>query len=215
MNPATVATLRSIKSSAIIVLLLIQLRGRPTRAKQIAETLAMDYETTRRHLRELAYLNIVSETPTGYILLQGGDQLVLTFDMQESAEKPRFLASTTTTTTIGKSSESERKAAEEAEKKRGNPALLSDAKQLKRGNSALSTLESYGISTSSRAVIHMVEQNDYITDEYIEAQADRLNAEGRFSTGLLLHVIRSGDPIPMNAEERAEARRKASFSKFT
>jgi len=62
MNAATISTLRALKSSAVIVLLLMQLNGQPTRARLLAEMLDMDYETVRRHLRALAHLGIVSES---------------------------------------------------------------------------------------------------------------------------------------------------------
>jgi len=227
MNAAAISTLRALKSSAVIVLLLMQLNGQPTRARLIAEMLDMDYETVRRHLRALAHLGIVSESPTGYILLQGGIQLVLSAD--ESAEIPRrFTAAATaldlnsssssSKTAIGKSDDSSVKPPE----KRGNSALpLTE----KRGNSALppterektalETLASLGISASYPQVIHMVRQNLWITSDYIEAQANRLINEKRYTTGLLLHVLKSGDPIPLTQEQRAEANRKQSYKKYT
>ena len=85
LPPPEVATLRSIKRSAIVLLLLIRL-DRPVTAKHLSEILAIDYQTTRKYLHELNQVGAALHMPTGWIFSQGS-QLLL--PMNSNAKKSR------------------------------------------------------------------------------------------------------------------------------
>ena len=76
LSPAEVAFYRSVRKTAVILLLMMKLDS-PTPAKRIAEILDLDYATTRRHLKTLSNLGVLTETFSGWSLLQGGIQLLL------------------------------------------------------------------------------------------------------------------------------------------
>ena len=71
--------LRSIRKTAIVVLLLLAL-NRPTGELEIASILDLDRKTVRSHLRSLSQLGIVTRVDykNGYLLTQGGLQMALT-----------------------------------------------------------------------------------------------------------------------------------------
>ncbi len=46
------------------------------------------------------------------------------------------------------------------------------------------------------AAVRRIAELDHVTPDYIIAQTRRLEGEGRYSPGLLIKVIRDGDPIP-------------------
>jgi DNA-binding transcriptional ArsR family regulator len=70
LPPIDVTALRSIKKTAILILVLVRLRTQPATAKDLASILDMDYQTTRTHLASLAALGLTLETPTGWIASQ-------------------------------------------------------------------------------------------------------------------------------------------------
>ncbi len=73
---AEVNTLRSLKKTCIVLLLMIRL-DRPLSRNQIAAILDIHVHTARQYLRQLSAASLVAHTSTGWILTQAGSQLVL------------------------------------------------------------------------------------------------------------------------------------------
>lgn len=207
LPPAELAAFRSIKKTAVIVLLLIRI-DRPVAAKQIAELLDMDYETTRRHLRSLANAGLVTETGIGWLLTSGGSQLLLPAELStiqsepvESAEKPRR--------------DAEKPRPESVKSSTFLPAACpppiarKKVSTSQRGKTALERLKELGINPDVElkqgehriTVAGLVEQKEYITIEYINYHTARLTDADRFSPGLLITVLRTGDPMPKQTGE--------------
>lgn len=188
INPQTVTVLRSMKKTAIIVLLLFNLSG-PVTAKHVAELLDIDYQTCRKYLKELSLLNVVSETPVGWVLLQGGPQLILPpsaiFEPDNAIIAPTPESSSAACPTPFHLQEEEE--VEEVLK-----ARFSRVDQ--RVDQCLQTLTDYGITATPRVL--EILRDERITPEYIASQAERLEKEKRWSTGLLLTVMKCYDPVP-------------------
>jgi predicted transcriptional regulator len=73
---AEVYTLRSLKKTCIVLLLMIRL-DRPVSRNQIAAYLDIHVHTARQYLRQLSAASLIAHTSTGWILTQAGSQLVL------------------------------------------------------------------------------------------------------------------------------------------
>lgn len=196
MPPAEIALFRSIRKTAIVLLLLLKL-DRPISMLKIASILDMDHKTVSSYLRSLSQLNIIANTSDGWVLTQGGSQFVLS-----SEGVGDFPMLTTATTTIGRSNHSQAEVAEEG-------VGISPIPLDQRCEKAMATLADYGVS-GTKMIINLVQSKDYITAEYVERSAERLEKEKRFSTPLLITVLRCGDPLPMTAEEK----HRRSFEKY-
>lgn len=200
INPKTVIALRSMKKTAIIVLLLFSLAG-PVTAKRVADLLDIDYQTVRKYLRELSTLNVVSETPVGWVLLQGGPQLILPtnaiFDPEREKTAPgnakKSRSDSTSPASTPDSFLSEEEEEEEEDKN-------SDETRKNRAEGCLAALAEWGIGPCDQ-VLELI-QDETVTAEYITGQAERLKKENKFSTGMLLRVIRDHDPLPLTRSQR-------------
>jgi len=184
IQPQTVATLRSMKRTAVIVLLLFTLSG-PVQAKRVAELLDIDYQTTRKYLKELSLLGIITNTPAGWTLLQDGTQLILPasnaiYELERENIAPPLSASAACT----------------------SPSILLQEEEERTRDSrvvqCLNTLEELGITATNQVLTIL--KDERITPEYIDSQAERLEKENRWSTGLLLTVIKCFDPIPQGSK---------------
>ena len=240
LSPAEVAFYRSVRKTAVILLLMMKLDS-PTPAKRIAEILDLDYATTRRHLKTLSNLGVLTETFSGWSLLQGGIQLLLpersypssfrthpqavdnvgnsrAVEMQESCQSAgnsRAIEDSSSTSThqpsvlpIEEEEEEMQESCQSAGKPRSAPGLI---------NACLQALADNGIADSAH-IRGLVETKDYITPAYIIAQARRLKAEDKFSTGMLITVLRCGDPLPKQEqpdEDNADARREYFEGKWS
>ena len=233
LTPADVAFYRSVRKTAVILLLMMKLDS-PTPAKRIAEILDLDYATTRRHLKTLSNLGVLTETLSGWSLLQGGIQLLLpersypqavdnagnsrAVEMQESCQSAgnsRAIEDSSSTSThdslhppIEEEEEEMQESCQSAVFPRSAPGLI---------NACLQALADNGIADSAH-IRGLVETKDYITPAYIIAQARRLKAEDKFSTGMLITVLRCGDPLPKQEqpdEFDADARREYFEGKWS
>lgn len=196
LPPSEVMVLRGLRRTAVIILLLMRLQGAPVSAREISSILDIDYETTRRYLSDLSRVGIVSQSSAGWILLQGGSQLILP---GTNAEIPRSISGKprSPSTTSSFNFDDPLIAVEEVEELN------------KRGKTALEALADYSISPTKQ-VKDLVRSHEYITAAYIHSHADRLVRENRFSSGLLLTVLRCGDPLPLSESEKLQR----SFKKF-
>ena len=66
---AIILLLQSFKHTAVVILYLL-IYG-PARAKRISQDLHTDYETTRRHLRELYSQGAVDRSKQGWTVIDG------------------------------------------------------------------------------------------------------------------------------------------------
>lgn len=196
--------LRSIKKTAIFLLTLIRL-GQPATAKDLANILDIDYQTTRKHLSSLHTLGLATETITGWIAstnafhlstgkLEPVDNAII------SRSNPLFNNSSTATSHIPLLEEEE-----EEDIKRDNIALRLDQRidqienQVDNGGdnrvwNALCEFENQGLHLDHK-LLDLIEANEYITSKYIDHHADRLRKEKKFSNGLLIKVIKDHDPV--------------------
>jgi len=173
LTPSEIALFRSVKKSALVLLLLYRLQA-PVTARLVSEILEIDYSTSRKRLAELSRLGFVARSSAGWILTQSGSQLLL-YENRKNARKPRFNSS--------------------------SDGAVDNSVDKSRTESAFLTLSEHGISATPN-VRQIVRSNDYITPESIEAHAERLKQENRFSNGLLITVLHAGDPLPLSDAER-------------
>lgn len=187
ISPQKVTALRSMKKTAIIIMLLFNLTG-PAAAKEISETLEFDYQTTRKYLKELSLLGLVTETRTGWILLQAGVQLILPANATPIPDSAIFSRSDSLPSAACPPSILLQEEEEEEETRDY------------RVDQCLETLEELGITATNQVLTIL--KDERITPEYIESQAERLEKEDRWSTGLLLTVLRCFDPIPQGSKAK-------------
>jgi DNA-binding IscR family transcriptional regulator len=193
LTPAEIAVFRSLKKTAIVILLLWKL-NQPVNIKQIAAMLQIDRGTASDYLNQLRYSGIVTITSSGWILTQAGSQLLLS----DAGKIPALeVTSTTTTTTIGKDQQIPAEVEEECGE---NPRI----------DEALEALADYGVSATPM-IVSLVRSKDYITADYVHGSANRLEKERRLETPLLITVIRCGDPLPLTDEEK----RRRSYLKYS
>lgn len=203
-TPQEVMLLRSIKRTAVLLLLMIRL-DRPATAKELADILDADYSTIRKHLRELSRLSLVTETRAGWMLTQGGGQLLLSpFNADshidtplspDNAEKPRFEARKNRDTSASASlnqntfllEEEEEEERTETRKNRADPEDMAER---------LAALEDAGVNGINGDYAQSIARLEWCTPDYINYQARRLHKERKFSSGMLLRVISDHDPGP-------------------
>lgn len=219
IDPAKLTVLRSLKKCALLVLLLFNLRG-PVDAKRLSHLAQQDYQTTRKYLAELRELGIVCETADGWILTAEGPQMLLVPDIYNPVSailKDRdaiFLPereNIASTGAVFSRSESSPSAACD------DPFLLQEEEEeeevlktrFSRVSLCLETLAELGITNLPRVL--KILEDERITPEYIEAQAERLEKENRWSTGLLLTVMRCFDPVPLGSKAKRKRNNTQNF----
>jgi len=190
--------LRSIKKTAVVLLLLLRL-DRPVSAKEVSQILDMNYETTRIYFRHLSSANFVTKTNHGYILSQYGSQLVLVADSPppetetlKNAEFPRFtinssnsinskdsILNTTTSITDLKND-------------------ISSSNSINRDTKKIwESLSKYGITRNTRT--ERLASQPFITPEYIQRHAEVLEESGKSLpqwAGLFITILEKGDQPP-------------------
>jgi hypothetical protein len=180
-----IALLRSIRKTAAVLLLIMRL-DKPVGETEIAQLLDISPETARTHLRSLSAVNLIARaySHNGYILTAGGRQLVLA----QSAENPRIPPPPPPPLIEGNTNSAQI---------RGGGDLESAENPRFREN--ITRLTEAGIGSPAREQIAKLK---WMTTEYITYHHDRLTQEATLKsdprpiTGLLIHVLRSGDPIP-------------------
>lgn len=194
---------RSIRRTAAALLLIYRL-NRPVLITEIASILNLDRKTAANQLKLLARQGTITHTRAGWIMTQGGAQLILPINHdpelmgknspREGKNSP-LLPSTSTTPSLPL-----QYVEVEEEENRGEKFPI------------LATLAQYGIGPTPK-ILNLIEL-PHITPEYIDAQAHRLKREKRFSTGLLITVLLAADPLPLTDEEMENRRRFRSFSQY-
>jgi hypothetical protein len=197
--------LRAIKKTAVILLLMLRL-DRPATAKDIADTLEIDYQTCRKLLASMQPLGLALETAAGWVAAPAARQLSTGFpqDAVESARISRFEALNSSSSSSNRDKQSY--TVEEEEEQRENTALD------ERTSEALDALEDAGVMINE-PVIKLVEKSAWITAEYVDGQVKRLTDQKKFSSGLLLRVLKDHDPLP-NDESIKRRRYERSLRKY-
>ena len=203
LTPEEITQFRSLVKPAIVLLLMLRL-DRPISAKEIARILKLDQHTVARYLRSLSRLNLVAAVGyhQGYILL-GGRQLILG---QDPDVKNAHLLPTTTTTNIVRNRESEGEvvvdSVHDVKNAHLEPAKI--ARDVKNAHHTsgdsdasplLQALQEAGIGEPKRTALAAL---PHLTPSYVKAWESQLKlAKGdRYSPGLLIHVLQTGDPAP-------------------
>jgi hypothetical protein len=139
-------------------------------------------------LKDLEAIQLATRTPKGWICSAGAIQLMLPFIEPENYKNCSFsgIDSSSSADSILVSSIV---AEEEVQKKTTKNVVLSE-----QGKANLKALKEEGIADIR--FTRNLANNEDITPELIKAQAERLREEEKFSTGLLITVLRSGDPLP-------------------
>ncbi|MGC9424031.1 hypothetical protein [Vibrio sp.] len=176
------ATIRALKGAPLSILVAMLIARQPVGENWLVTITGYSQNTVRNGCKFLTEIQMIQRNGRyhGYVLTQDAKQLTL--GQQELGEGQNLtLPESTTTITLNKKedNDSEEKAAEEEARASKN-------------DSRLVLLYSAGIMepTASR----LLEKN-WVTKEYLEAHIDKANKE-RTSVGLLIHRIRSHDPIP-------------------
>lgn len=176
------ATIRALKGAPLSILVAMLIARQPVGENWLVTITGYSQNTVRNGCKFLTEIQMIQRNGRyhGYVLTQDAKQLTL--GQQELGEGQNLtLPESTTTITLKKKedNDSEEKAAEEEARASKN-------------DSRLVLLYSAGIMepTASRLL-----EKTWVTREYLEAHIDKANKE-RTSVGLLIHRIRSHDPIP-------------------
>ena len=205
ITPQETRVLRLLKRTAIVLLLLLRL-DKPTGETEIARTLEIDNETARTYLRSLADIGLIARANYhhGWILTCAGRQMVL----GQPAENPRLLAesasllpSTASLSSIG----SLKAVVAEEEALAENPRVSSE-ERIQQNRQAFRD-NGVGWNNCVKSICEM----DHVTPDLINAHADRLRKEKRFSTGILITAVKENDPAPLTPAEKEYQHRQKYY----
>ena len=205
ITPQETRVLRLLKRTAIVLLLLLRL-DKPTGETEIARTLEIDNETARTYLRSLADIGLIARANYhhGWILTCAGRQMVL----GQPAENPRLLAesasllpSTASLSSIG----SLKAVVAEEEALAENPRVSSE-ERIQQNRQAFRD-NGVGWNNCVKSICEM----EHVTPDLINAHADRLRKEKRFSTGILITAVKENDPAPLTPAEKEYQHRQKYY----
>ena len=209
ITPDETRIFRLLKRTAIVLLLLLRL-DKPTGETEIARTLEIDNETARTYLRSLADIGLIARANYhhGWILTCAGRQMVL----GELAENPRLLADSASLlpSAASLSSISSLKAVVVVEEGQlaENPRVSSE-ERIQQNRQAF---RNNGIGWNN--YVESICDMEHVTPDLINAHADRLHKERRFSTGILITAVREDDPAPLTPAEK-EYQHRQRYLKYT
>jgi len=186
LSPDEIARFQALVKPAAVLLLMLRL-DRPSGPRELADLLGLDEHTVAKYLRILANLNLVARSgyQGGYILL-GGGQLIL--------GDPETVKKNQPTTTVDSSS-SDNKNIEEVE----YVAITSRPAQHHASHAPptplYEALRQTGIGEPKRS--QLCELTNLTPESVRTWEAQLKHDKGRrYSAGLLIHVLESGDPAP-------------------
>jgi len=182
------ATIRALKGAPLSILVAMLIARQPVGENWLVTITGYSQNTVRNGCKFLTEIQLIQRNGRyhGYVLTKDAKQLTLgqleECEPKELGEGQNLtLPESTTTVTLNKKedNDSEEKAVEEEERASKN-------------DSRLVLLYSAGIMEpmASRLL-----EKSWVTREYLEAHIDKANKE-RTPVGLLIHRIRSHDPIP-------------------
>ena len=205
ITPKETRVFRLLKRTAIVLLLLLRL-DKPTGETEISRILEIDNETARTYLRSLADIGLIARANYhhGWILTCAGRQMVL----GQPAENPRLLAesasllpSTASLSSIG----SLKAVVAEEEALAENPRVSSE-ERIQQNRQAFRD-NGVGWNNCVKSICEM----DHVTPDLINAHADRLRKEKRFSTGILITAVKENDPAPLTPAEKEYQHRQKYY----
>lgn len=196
-----IAQFRLLKRMAIILLVMFRL-DRPVGPTEIAEILEIDRHTAGKYMKSAVDLGIVTRPDyhEGYTLTTNGRQLLLGVDklvdnIEPTGEKRQPLA--------GISPVPPTATAYKTLKKSNNPELINqeelkavvvepDWRESHQLKANIQALKAAGVGEPSRSLLALLK---HVTPEYVQAHAAIASSEKK-GIGLLVHRIRSADPLP-------------------
>jgi DNA-binding CsgD family transcriptional regulator len=203
LTPAEIDIFRSLKKTAIVLLLMLRL-DRPAGETELAAVLSMNIETVRNHLRELSARQLVTRTERyqGWSLTGAGSQMILPMpETRElpapaTAEKPRSPAESALNMRIRRSATpiSGGKPVDNSAQPSAAPDPDPAPADLPE---RLAILAGAGIGEPTRSrLAHLA----HAEPAYLRAHCNRAKAERR-GTGLLIHRIQMNDPAPRGYDD--------------
>ena len=212
ITPKETRVFRLLKRTAIVLLLLLRL-DKPTGETEISRILEIDNETARTYLRSLADIGLIARANYhhGWILTCAGRQMVLGQPAENPrplAENPRLLAdsasllpSTASLSSIG----SLKAVVAEEEALAENPRVSSE-ERIQQNRQAFRD-NGVGWNNCVKSICEM----EHVTPDLINAHADRLRKEKRFSTGILITAVKENDPAPLTPAEKEYQHRQKYY----
>lgn len=217
ITAAEIAVIRSIKKTAIVLIVLFRL-GRPATAKEVAEVMGVREETAGTYLKDLVALGIVAHhgKHRGYFPTHEGKQLILGLNFDpgrlENPENADFLLTTTTTFNKNVNGFNEEEVVVVDLENPENADFLIDDNPEKPDFLILEALKEAGISNPRKR--EELARLPHINPEYVRAHAKAHKQESgrRRHVALLITKLQDGDPMPEIAEKKDYAGGK--FSDF-
>lgn len=195
---SAIEILKRIQKHVAVLLLIILVDPRPVGESLISGILGIDRKTARGHLKGLSQLNCIARSGhfEGFILTQGGRQLILPVDSSLGRNSPLMgknspsFPSSSATTLNRKVGKIEGKIEEEEYSLGKNYPIMGDISPL---NTEIDTqLMNLGIGKNKREQIMNL---NYLTPEMIKNKIADLRQRGKYSTGLLIFSLLN-DPPP-------------------
>lgn len=200
MEDRTVQLLRSIRKTAVVVLVMLQL-DRPTGEVEIAEILDINQETARRYLKSLCRVGLATRTGRfqGYTLTGLGSQLVLPMETpvlergKSALERGKTALDAPITTTVKDSiNKSESEVVESESANAENPRSLSTGAV---DNPVWKELKAAGIGHNKRT--EKLAKMEHVTPQYVKAWAAQMRQDNKADqTGLLITILEGGQEAP-------------------
>ena len=188
----------------------------------------MDYQTTLKYLNELTYLGLITSTHHGYIVTSGGSQLIFPYDQydKKSSNDQNFpdqnsdilinINPTTQFQSNSNSNTTQHKNLITTQESQSTTQTNTQTNPLSNNQpdehylANMECLNHYGISKSKASIT--IAQDPTITPHYIDLQAKRLIKEDRFTTGLLITVLRCHDPLPYSPDDEEEEEKPNKYT---
>ena len=204
MISITPSFIRTLKGAPLSGIILLMIEPMPVSHSYICRYTGYSDKPVTQALQLIKENGFLVHNSAGYALITSAIQLPLA---APELENRNFSDSVTTTTYLNKKEEPfiEVEAANLNDPVGISPtpnrnisdSMISQMKYSERVDKNLYAMEVYGI-TRNKTTIEIANQEG-ITSEYIHYHANRLMKENRYTTGLLITVIKQGDPIPVNS----------------
>ena len=196
---SAIEILKKVQRHVAVLMLIILLDPKPVGESIISGILGINRKTARSHLKALSQLNCIARSGYfgGFILTQGGRQLILPVDSSLGTNAPSLgkndpVVLPSSATYLNKKEHSYQ-AAEAEELGKNAPSLGKNDPVAKEIDNLLITL---GIGQNKRDAIKVL---PYLTPESIKRKVEDLSRRGKYSTGLLIYALLN-DPPPIQTE---------------
>ncbi len=185
IDPDTIHKIRSLRGVPITIIVVMNMLGGRASEKDIETLTGYTGKTLRKGLNVLKASSLVTRTHryAGWVLTNGVKELALTVDnfvdnSDKVPKRPVKIPAPSTTTAVNNSIE-----------------IINDSAEAVEEN--ISLLKSAGVGEPMRSRIANL---DHVNPEYIKAHAAKVKREKK-SAGMLIHRLKSGDPIPETKDD--------------